>query len=51
MDMKRNDKTETPVIEHPSEKFQQLVGKLREQKLAQQKKLSEMKECTFSVSV
>ena len=49
--MKTNRNTEPVVIPKTSKKLESLLGQLKEQKLAQQTKLREMKECTFSVSI
>ena len=45
--MKTNRNTEPVVITKTSKKLESLLGQLKEQKLAQQTKLREMKECTF----
>ena len=49
--MKTNRNTEPVVITKTSKKLESLLVQLKEQKLAQQIKLREMKECTFSVSI
>lgn len=49
--MKTNRNTEPVVITKTSKKLESLLVQLKEQKLAQQTKLREMKECTFSVSI
>ena len=45
--MKTNRNTEPVVITKTSKKLESLLVQLKEQKLAQQTKLREMKECTF----
>ena len=49
--MKTNRNTEPVVITKTSKKLESLLVQLKEQKLAQQTKLREMKECPFSVSI
>ena len=50
-DMKMCRNTQPVVITKTSKKLESLLVQLKEQKLAQQTKLREMKECTFSVSI
>ena len=49
--MRTNRNTQPVVITKTSKKLESLLVQLKEQKLAQQAKLREMKECTFSVSI
>lgn len=49
MNTERN--TKPVVITKTSKKLEALLGHLKEQKLTQQAKLREMKECTFSVNI
>ena len=49
--MKREDTYKQTVINSSSKKMMSFVDGLRKQKLTQQEKLSNMKECTFVVSL
>ena len=48
--MKR-ETLETVVIDHPSQRFMEFLDRLKKNKFAQQERLSEIDECTFSVSI
>ena len=47
----KSETLETLVIDHPSQRFMEFLGRLKKNKLAQQERLSEMDECTYSVSI
>lgn len=49
--MRTNRNTQPVVITKTSRKLDNLLAQLKEQKIAQQTKLREMKECTFSVNI
>lgn len=49
--MRTNKNTQPVVIAKTSRKLDSLLAQLKEQKIAQQTKLREMKECTFSVNI
>lgn len=49
--MRTNKNTRPVVITKTSRKLDSLLAQLKEQKIAQQTKLREMKECTFSVNI
>ena len=49
--MKNEKTTDLLVISNPSQKFKDLLAKIRKHKLAQQEKLSETDKCTFNVSL
>lgn len=49
--MRTNKITQPVVITKTSRKLDSLLAQLKEQKIAQQIKLREMKECTFSVNI
>ena len=51
IDMRTNKKTQPVVITKTSKKLDSLLAQLKKQKIAQQTKLREMKECTFSVNI
>ena len=49
--MRTNKNTQPVVITKTSRKLDSPLAQLKEQKIAQQTKLREMKECTFSVNI
>lgn len=49
--MRTNKKTQPVVITKTSKKLVSLLAQLKKQKIAQQTKLREMNECTFSVNI
>ena len=51
MKIMKRETLETVVIDHPSQRFMDFLGRLKKNKLAQQERLSEMDECSFSVSI
>lgn len=51
MKIMKRETLETVVIDHPSQRFMEFLGRLKKNKLAQQERLSEMDECSFSVSI
>lgn len=43
--------TEVTIVKNPSEKLLKLIAMMKEKKNADQKKLAELKNCTFTITV